>query len=206
MIWDQKYSLRSPSCLGASMASAKELPSASWTKICSTTSWQANSKHLSKSRRSGKPKNPDNLLQTMLAPSVNLISIFQKRKKPLTRSLLLKKRPSPPKIMNRMRLLWKPRKLLNIRKYQPPRLCRSQSAHTPTGSTMPKTCARPATESMEETSTLGSVVTLTDCSTLLACVKPATWPTTTRREPRSRESRRPRPKSKQLRRTFSASR
>ena len=64
---------------------------------------------------------------------------------------------------------------------------RSLSVPTCTESTTPRTCAPHATASLVATRTHSTVSTLTDCSTPWECAKPATSPTTTREEPRSRE-------------------
>ena len=76
---------------------------------------------------------------------------------------------------------------------------RSLSVPTCTESTTPRTCAPHATASLVVTRTLSTVSILTDYSTPWACAKPATSPTTTREEPRSRErlnSSRPRPRKR----------
>ena len=64
---------------------------------------------------------------------------------------------------------------------------RSPSVPTCIESITPRTCAHHATASLVVTRTLSTVSTLTDCFTPWACAKPATFPTTTREEPRSRE-------------------
>ena len=71
----------------------------------------------------------------------------------------------------------------------------SQSVLTLTESTMPRTCVLHATERTEEDNSLGPANILRDWTTPWACVRLATWLTTTREETRPRRRKRNKPRT-----------